>query len=279
MSIRVSQYYWEESEQRGTAKLCLLALADFADAQGVACPGVDRLAQRCGCSPRTIQRTIRRLEAAGEVYTVPNGGFQTAHGRTNRYLLLRYREAMGLGPGVGVTDRPAAGPAVAPDVTDLPPPGTTATSSKPSEGSGIGIGGTRKPDAEEGEESVAEQLHVQTFGKLAGPERSAVRAFHAQHSTALIRKAYQQAMGQVAQARPIAHPVRYVGAILRRLAREGAAGAEPAPERREDRVIPDAEGAGPAGSRGLSAEEEGRIRRQLGQVFDAERGIWVFPSD
>jgi DNA-binding Lrp family transcriptional regulator len=48
-------------------KLVLLALADCANDDGLAWPSIATLARKCGCDARTVQRNLRRLEAAGHI--------------------------------------------------------------------------------------------------------------------------------------------------------------------------------------------------------------------
>ncbi len=69
-----------------TAKAVLVALADYADQDGVAWPAVARLATEVQVSERTAQRAIRALEEAGLVKREPTtrgDGGQTS----NRYRL------------------------------------------------------------------------------------------------------------------------------------------------------------------------------------------------
>lgn len=65
MSVRVMSEVWSLALP-ATQKLVLLALADHADDRGGnAYPSVSGLAQKCGVDARTIQRSLRTLEAAG----------------------------------------------------------------------------------------------------------------------------------------------------------------------------------------------------------------------
>ena len=64
MSVKVMAEVWG-LDLRTTPKLVLLALSDHADDDGKsAYPSVDRLAWKCGLNRRTVQRTLRELEAA-----------------------------------------------------------------------------------------------------------------------------------------------------------------------------------------------------------------------
>src|SRR4051812_29048278 len=85
MSVRASAWAWEASRSTGTAFVVLLALADHAGADGGDCyPSVGRLARRCRCDERTVQRAIATLIELGEVVLVEAGGGRRG---TNRYRL------------------------------------------------------------------------------------------------------------------------------------------------------------------------------------------------
>lgn len=90
----------------GPRLLLLLALADYANDEGAHCyPSIKTLARRCRRSDRRTQALLRELAASGEIDIELGRGAPSAHGATNRYVLRRYREAMGLNPP------PAAGEA------------------------------------------------------------------------------------------------------------------------------------------------------------------------
>lgn len=55
-------------------KIVLLALADHANAEGGCFPSIRRLAKWASMTPRGVQKVLRRLELAGLVKTVTNGG-------------------------------------------------------------------------------------------------------------------------------------------------------------------------------------------------------------
>ncbi len=68
MSVRASAIVWEESQQKGSALLLLLALADYAHDDGTnAFPSVPTLAKKTRLGRRNIQLLLRKLEEAGEV--------------------------------------------------------------------------------------------------------------------------------------------------------------------------------------------------------------------
>lgn len=90
MSIKASTYVWENSEQKGTALLLMLAIADIANEEGVAWPGVTRLAHKARTTRRNIQLLLRKLEEADEL-EVCHG---TGRYRTNVYALKNYRDSL-----------------------------------------------------------------------------------------------------------------------------------------------------------------------------------------
>jgi hypothetical protein len=77
MSIYPLMRVWEHSQQRGTALLVLLAMADRADELGVVWAGTHWLAARARVNRRQIIRTVHYLESQGELIVMrsrkPNG--------------------------------------------------------------------------------------------------------------------------------------------------------------------------------------------------------------
>lgn len=85
MSVHVASAVWANSEQKGSALLVLLALADYANDEGVCWPSVASLQKRSRLSRRSVQLQLRRLEAAGEIEPVG----ETAHGVVRYRVLVR----------------------------------------------------------------------------------------------------------------------------------------------------------------------------------------------
>jgi Helix-turn-helix domain len=79
MSIKVMSRVWEGSRQSGGALLVLLAIADFADDDGLAFPSIGTLARKARLSERQVQRVLAELAAAGELVVRPGAGRQGAH--------------------------------------------------------------------------------------------------------------------------------------------------------------------------------------------------------
>jgi hypothetical protein len=83
MSIKIMSQAWG-AKVKGADKLGLLALADYANDDGLAYPSYDTFAGKVGTSRRQALRIIEKLEAAGEIYKAPNPR-KTA---VNRYVVV-----------------------------------------------------------------------------------------------------------------------------------------------------------------------------------------------
>ena len=84
MSIPFSNAVWAQSKMSGGELLMLLALADMADEHGTAWPAVATLAKRCRVSSRQANRSLAKLQSAGELEARRNEG---RYG-TNIYRIL-----------------------------------------------------------------------------------------------------------------------------------------------------------------------------------------------
>lgn len=84
MSLRALTTVWAESKATGTLLLLELAIADTANDQGWAWPGIDFLAQKSRMSRRSVVDLLQRLEEIGELQVERNAGPRG----TNMYLLL-----------------------------------------------------------------------------------------------------------------------------------------------------------------------------------------------
>lgn len=84
MAVKVMHWVWEHAaDVQGNDLLVLLALADWANDDGICWPSVPRLALKARVSVRTAQYTIRRLVARGYVTLEPGGGRR----HPNRYTV------------------------------------------------------------------------------------------------------------------------------------------------------------------------------------------------
>lgn len=75
----VSEYIWEHSTHKGSELLLLLAIARFANLDGIGWPGIPKLAKAMRMSPRNVQRLLPRLEASGELRVRRNAGPHGTH--------------------------------------------------------------------------------------------------------------------------------------------------------------------------------------------------------
>lgn len=65
MSVRIMSQIWDMTELSPVEKLALLALADWANDDGLAWPSIRQIATKTGCGERTVQRAFRTAETMG----------------------------------------------------------------------------------------------------------------------------------------------------------------------------------------------------------------------
>lgn len=65
MSIRIMNAIWQEAEYGGNTLLTLLALADWANDDGVCWPNIEQLAKKCRQSVRSAQYAIKQFITDG----------------------------------------------------------------------------------------------------------------------------------------------------------------------------------------------------------------------
>lgn len=65
MSIKLMTAVWEREDLSSTQKLVLLALADWANDEGLCWPSINRLAIKASLTGRGVQKAIRSLEDIG----------------------------------------------------------------------------------------------------------------------------------------------------------------------------------------------------------------------
>jgi hypothetical protein len=87
MSIPCMNRVWELSNQKGAALFLLVALADYADPNGLAWPGIETLARKTRLSSRHVSRLVTGLQAAGELLVLPRPG------RSHLYVILTGTDA------------------------------------------------------------------------------------------------------------------------------------------------------------------------------------------
>lgn len=81
MSIRIMTAVWERTDLSSTHKLVLLALADWANDEGLCWPSINRLAVKSGLTSRSVQKSIRALEETGFIKR------EEVTGKGNRYWI------------------------------------------------------------------------------------------------------------------------------------------------------------------------------------------------
>lgn len=81
-------HVWNNSKQKGSAKLMLLAIADNANDHGDAYPGIKKLAKKCSTTVRNAQKIIAKLEVDGELKVYSNLGTKTSSGWTNLFRVI-----------------------------------------------------------------------------------------------------------------------------------------------------------------------------------------------
>lgn len=105
----VLNYVFEHSKQSGSALLVLVAIADWATAEGFCPARIAAIAEKARLSERQTKRILHQLESQGEIKIHFGEGRQTSHGMTNSYQILM--------DGVS----PATPPNVTGDTRDTPP--------------------------------------------------------------------------------------------------------------------------------------------------------------
>ncbi len=114
MGLAATKWVWWQSRATGIPKLVLLAIADHASDEGVAWPGVARLAGMVGKSPRTVQRCLEELEALGDLKREIHGA-NLSH-RRHSYQPNLYRIPIG---EIRNPDSPGGSRAVVTETTPL----------------------------------------------------------------------------------------------------------------------------------------------------------------
>ncbi len=67
MSVEHTSRVWKQAKQNGAKLLLLLAIADFANANGVAFPSVSTLAKMTRTDERHIRRRLNELTSSGDL--------------------------------------------------------------------------------------------------------------------------------------------------------------------------------------------------------------------
>src|SRR5262245_13253588 len=109
MSIKKVDEVFRGSPQRGSNRLVLLGLADYANDEGRAWPSVETLAKKVMLAPRNVQKRLRHLIECGEIRVEYNAG----PSGVNVYILN------GASP---VATKPVAPQVTSPNVLPASPP-------------------------------------------------------------------------------------------------------------------------------------------------------------
>jgi hypothetical protein len=83
MSVRMLNRVFDDARARGEARLLLLAIANFADNDGLAWPSIATLVRTTRMPRRSLCRQLVALEASGELLVEHRHG----RGHTNRYVV------------------------------------------------------------------------------------------------------------------------------------------------------------------------------------------------
>ncbi len=67
MSIKIMAEVWDNADASGAALLVLLALADYANDNGICWPGVPALAKKARVSERYVRGILGDLEGSGHI--------------------------------------------------------------------------------------------------------------------------------------------------------------------------------------------------------------------
>ena len=81
MSIKLMTAVWDRLDLSSTQKLVLLALADWANDEGLCWPSISRLAVKASLTSRGVQKSIRSLEDMGFIRR------EEVTGKGNRYWI------------------------------------------------------------------------------------------------------------------------------------------------------------------------------------------------
>lgn len=98
MGLEVWKHYMDErTDLNKDDTFALLCLANWADDKTGECyPGIEAIATKLRAKPRSARATIKRLEKNGELLVVRDNGMKTQGGRTSLYILISYRQKIGV---------------------------------------------------------------------------------------------------------------------------------------------------------------------------------------
>ena len=94
MSIRVMSWVWDNSPYEGKVLLIHLALADFANDDGVCWPNQERIAKKCRASVETVRTATRAMQGDGYLEIISES---SGRGSSHRYQLKTPKSSGGNG--------------------------------------------------------------------------------------------------------------------------------------------------------------------------------------
>jgi len=140
LSIKVMSLVWERSEATSTHLLVMLAMADFADDDGLAWPSYDRIGLKIRQSGRNAKRIVKQLLDTDELSLVQSG----SRGQSNQYRVEVTALALKEGPGLSHSDKSGTsegdiqvnpeGHPMSPEPSIEPSQGQPSETSKPTDG-------------------------------------------------------------------------------------------------------------------------------------------------
>ena len=104
MSIRIMTWVWAHSPYSGERLLLHLALADFANDEGVCFPSYSTLANKARCSKGWVSQTIKQMISDHLIEIVEPAG--QGRGKVGRYRLLKGDTECALFESLGNTVKP-----------------------------------------------------------------------------------------------------------------------------------------------------------------------------
>jgi len=120
MSLSVMKWVWENSSTKGSERLVILALVDFADDEGVCWPSIATVAKKANLDGRYVKRILKKLVSDGiiKVDHRKNG----IHNRSNIFtIVMKCMSLPSETPGSGLEDTRGSGQETPRVVAPAPP--------------------------------------------------------------------------------------------------------------------------------------------------------------
>jgi len=104
MSVKHIAWVFNDTELKGSDRLMMLAIADYADEVGSCFPSYRKLAEKCNIQRRNAINCVNRLVKNGHIGIRHYAGIETQNGNTNRFYMLRWRAEQGMDNSEFTTD-------------------------------------------------------------------------------------------------------------------------------------------------------------------------------